>query len=131
MDQGDVEIHHSPADAPFPEDRMWSDVLTKPKNGRAFLEEWSVLMDFPLHYEDDAVLDNVEISGGSVKPDVYVWTNMRGSGSFLNQKARTMKSWARLQPPSPQECVGGIENRRILVDNEVVTNLMTILDKNP
>ena len=83
MEQGDVEIHHRPADAPFPEDRMWADVLTKPKKGWALLEERSVLMNYPLHYKDDAVLDNVEISGGSVKTDVYLWTKTGVSGSFL------------------------------------------------
>ena len=72
MDQGDVEIHHSPADAPFPEERMWADVLTKTINSRELLEERSVLMNYPIHYKDNAVLDNMEISGGSVKPDVYV-----------------------------------------------------------
>ena len=28
--QGNIDIVHSPADAPFPEDQMWADVLTKP-----------------------------------------------------------------------------------------------------
>ena len=111
MDQGDVEIHHSPADAPFPEDRMWSDVLTKPKNGRAFLEERSVLMNCPLHYKYDAVLDDVEISGGSENPDVYLWTKTGGSGNFLKQKTQTLKSRALMQTPSPQECVGVIPNQ--------------------
>ena len=111
MDQGDVEIHPSPDDAPFPEDRMWADILTKPKNGRAFLEERLVLMNCPLHYKDDVVLDNVEISGGSANPDVYVWTKTGGSGSFLKQKAQKMKSRARLQPPSPQECARGVHNK--------------------
>ena len=48
-------------------------------------------MNFPLHYEDNAVLYDMEIPGGSVKPDVYVWTKTGSSGSFLKQKARTMK----------------------------------------
>ena len=87
---------------------MSANVLTKPKNGREFLKERSVLMNFPLHYEDDAILDDMEISGGSEKPDVYVWKKTGGSGRLLKQKAQRMKSQARLQTASPQKCVGGI-----------------------
>ena len=105
MDQGDVEIQHSPTDVPFPEDIMWADVLTKSKNGRAFLEERSILMNCPLHYKDNAILDDVEISGGSAKPDVYLWTKTGGSGSFLKQKTQTLKSRSLMQTPSTQECV--------------------------
>ena len=105
VDQGDVEIQHSPTDVPFPEDIMWADVLTKSKNGRAFLEERSILMNCPLHYKDNAILDDVEISGGSAKPDVYLWTKTGGSGSFLKQNTQTLKSRSLMQTPSPQECV--------------------------
>ena len=122
-DHGDVEIHHSPADALFPEDRMWADVLTKPKNGRAFLEEQSVLMNCPLQYKDDAILDDVEISGGSAKPDVYVWTKTGGSGSFPKQKARTLKSRAQFQPPSPQECVDNMASCHVWVPYGGVTRV--------
>ena len=92
MDQGDVEIHHIPAEAPFLEDRMWDDVLTKPKKGRSFLKVRLVPMNCHLNYKDDAILDDVEISGGSEKPDVYVWTKKGGSGSFLKQKTQKLKS---------------------------------------
>ena len=53
---------------------MWDDVLTKPKKGRSFLKVRLVPMNCHLNYKDDAILDDVEISGGSAKPDVYVWT---------------------------------------------------------
>ena len=55
--QGNIDIVYSPADAPFPEDRMWADVLTKPKSGRLFWEDRSVLMNCPVNYVDNGEFD--------------------------------------------------------------------------
>ena len=65
-------------------------------------------MNCPLHYEDNTVIDDVEISGDSEKPDVYVWTKTGGYGRSLKKKAQTMNLQAQVQPPSTQECVRGI-----------------------
>ena len=45
VDQGDIEIGHSPAAAPFPADQIWADVLTKPKSDGLFLEDRSALIN--------------------------------------------------------------------------------------
>ena len=52
-----ILILFSPADAPFPEDRMWADVLTKSKSGRLFLEDRSVLVNCPVNYVDNGEFD--------------------------------------------------------------------------
>ena len=36
VDQGDIDDVHSPAAAPFPDDYMWNNMLTKLKSGRPF-----------------------------------------------------------------------------------------------
>jgi hypothetical protein len=47
VESGDLEIQHMPTD------RMWSDVLTKPKQGRGFREMRATLMNVPVEYDDE------------------------------------------------------------------------------
>ena len=47
VDQGEVSIEHQPSD------RMWSDVLTKPKQGKGFRTDRSMLMNIPEVYNDE------------------------------------------------------------------------------
>ena len=68
---GDIEIEYCPANAPFPNDRMWADVLTKPKNGTPFLEDRSMLMGCPLHYVDPGGHDDVDMVDGAPKPPLF------------------------------------------------------------
>jgi hypothetical protein len=48
VENGDLEIQHMPTD------EMWSDVLTKPKQGRGFREMRAKLMNVPVEYDDKA-----------------------------------------------------------------------------
>ena len=36
-----------------PTDQMWSDILTKPKQGKGFRVDWSHLMNVPEDYDDE------------------------------------------------------------------------------
>jgi hypothetical protein len=74
--QGNIDIVHSPAVAPFPEDRMWADVLTKPKSGRLFWEDRSVLMNCPVHYVDNGEFDE---DSDENKPEAFVFAKIGGS----------------------------------------------------
>jgi hypothetical protein len=47
VDQGEVSIEHQPTDM------MWSDVLTKPKQGKGFRLDRSMLMNVPEVYNDE------------------------------------------------------------------------------
>jgi hypothetical protein len=47
VDQGEVNIQHQPTD------KMWSDVLTKPKQGKGFRLDRSMLMNVPEVYNDE------------------------------------------------------------------------------
>ena len=47
VDSGEVSIKHRPTN------EMWSDVLTKPKQGHAFKMDRAMLMNCPLEYDDD------------------------------------------------------------------------------
>jgi hypothetical protein len=47
VDQGEVSIQHQPTD------KMWSDVLTKPKQGKGFRLDRSMLMNVPEVYDDE------------------------------------------------------------------------------
>ena len=48
--QSNIKLEHCPANALFPEDRMWANVLTKPKSGRPYLEDCKVQAeDFKIH----------------------------------------------------------------------------------
>ena len=64
MDQGYVDIQYCLEVSPFPKSRMWSDVLTKPKYGRAFLEDSLMLMNYPLEYVDDEEHKDIEKMSG-------------------------------------------------------------------
>ena len=76
VDQGNIDIVHSPADAPFPEDRIWANVLTKPKSGRLFLEDRSVLMNCPVNYVDNGEFDK---ASDEHKPEEFTFTTTWGS----------------------------------------------------
>ena len=76
VDQGDIDIVHSPADTPFPENRMWADVLTKPKSDRLFLEDRSVLINCPVNYVDNGEFDKASDEN---KPDQFILTKIKGS----------------------------------------------------
>ena len=76
VDQGDINSVQSPAGAPFPEDRMWTNVLTKSKSGRLFLEEKSVLMNCPVNYVDTGEFDE---ASGENRPDQFILTKIGGS----------------------------------------------------
>jgi hypothetical protein len=47
VDQGEVSIQHQPMD------KMWSDVLTKPKQGKGFRLDRAMLMNVPEVYDDE------------------------------------------------------------------------------
>ena len=47
VDQGEVSIQHQPTD------KMWSDVLTKPKQGKGFRLDRAMLMNVPEVYDDE------------------------------------------------------------------------------
>jgi hypothetical protein len=47
VDNGELEVKHEPTDM------MWSDVLTKPKQGKPFRVFRSKLMDVPEEYDDE------------------------------------------------------------------------------
>ena len=47
IDKGEVEVQHEPSE------RMWSDMLAKPKQGAAFRFDRSHLMNVPEVYDDD------------------------------------------------------------------------------
>ncbi len=51
IDKGEVEVHHEPSE------RMWSEMLTKPKQGMAFRVDRSHLMNVPEDYNDDEERD--------------------------------------------------------------------------
>ena len=51
IDKGEFEVHHEPSE------RMWSDMLTKPKQGMAFRVDRSHLMNVPEDYNDDEERD--------------------------------------------------------------------------
>ena len=70
VDQGDIEIVHSP------EDRMWADVLTKPKSCRLFLEDRSILMNCPAYYMDNGESDKV--SDEKNKPEEFTFVKVGG-----------------------------------------------------
>ena len=57
---------------------MWSDLLTNPKSGRAFIEDKSMLMNSPLVYVDDKYYKDIEKSLGSDKSESYVWVKHEG-----------------------------------------------------
>ena len=76
VDQGDFDIVHSLAHAPFLEDRMWADVLTRPKSGRLFLDDRSVLMNCPANYVDNGEFDK---ESDENKPDQFIPTKIEGS----------------------------------------------------
>ena len=76
VDQGDIDIVHSPADAPFPEDQMWADVLTEPKSGRLFLEDRSVLMNCPVNYVENREFDK---ASDEHKPEEVILTKTGSS----------------------------------------------------
>ena len=46
IEEGEVEIQHCPTE------KMWSDVLNKPKQGAGFRKDRSVLMNVPVDYDD-------------------------------------------------------------------------------
>ena len=76
VDQGEIDIVYSPADAPFPEDGMWANVLTKPKSGRLCWEDISVLVNFPVHYVDHGDFDEASDEN---KPEAFIFTKIGGS----------------------------------------------------
>eukprot|EP00804_Cyclotella_cryptica_P002560 CCRYP_010401-RA/>CCRYP_010401-RA protein AED:0.15 eAED:0.13 QI:0/0/0/0.5/1/1/8/0/1350 len=47
VEQGDLEVQHMPTD------KMWSDILTKPKQGKVFREMRGKLMNVPEEYDDE------------------------------------------------------------------------------
>jgi hypothetical protein len=47
IEQGDLEIQHMPTE------KMWSDILTKPKQGKAFREMRGMLMNVTEDYDDE------------------------------------------------------------------------------
>ena len=49
IDQGEVSIEHQPTNMML----MWSDVLTKPKQGKGFSVDMAMLMNVPEMYNDE------------------------------------------------------------------------------
>eukprot|EP00804_Cyclotella_cryptica_P021177 CCRYP_001489-RB/>CCRYP_001489-RB protein AED:0.45 eAED:0.38 QI:0/-1/0/1/-1/0/1/0/491 len=47
IEQGELEVQHMPTE------KMWSDILTKPKQGKAFREMRGMLMNVPEEYDDE------------------------------------------------------------------------------
>ena len=93
VDQGNINIVHSPADAPFREDRVWVDVLTKPKSGRLSLDDRSVLMNCPVHHVDN---DEFDEASDKNKPEDLIFTKVETPTSKLDEAHFA----------SPQACVG-------------------------
>ena len=73
VDQGDIEIHYCPAVSPFPKYMMWSDVLTKPKSGRALIEDMLMLVNSPLGYIYDKDHEYIHKVSGSEKHKSFIW----------------------------------------------------------
>ena len=44
--EGEVEVRHCPTE------KMWSDILNKPKTGAAFRKDRAMLMNVPVEYDD-------------------------------------------------------------------------------
>ena len=57
VDQGNIDIVHSPSDSSFPEDQIWTDLPTKPKSGRLFYEDRSVHMNCLVNYVNGGEFD--------------------------------------------------------------------------
>jgi hypothetical protein len=49
IDQGEIKIEHKPTT------EMWVDILTKPKQGRPFRIDRSMLMDCPVDWHDETL----------------------------------------------------------------------------
>ena len=47
VEEGEVEVQYCPTD------KMWSDVLNKPKQGLPFRTDRAMLMNIPVNYDDD------------------------------------------------------------------------------
>ena len=104
IDQGLIEVEHCPAEAPFPEERMWADVLTKPKQGTAYREDRAILMNCPVNYVDKDIHEDIEHLEGVLKPEQVRWTKPSKLSKRIPVKAR-------LHKPSLQECVGKLRNQ--------------------
>ncbi len=68
VEAGEVSIEHKPTD------QMWSDVLTKPKQGAAFRKDRAMLMNCDEEYNDDRERQDIPsillpIPEGPVDPD--------------------------------------------------------------
>ncbi len=73
--QGDVELEYCPTE------EIWCDVLTNPKQGKAFRKDRAMLMNCPFAYEDDdSNLENIDEVKGVRKRTGVLWTKSRGSG---------------------------------------------------
>ena len=81
LDQDLITNDHCPTQAPFPDKRMWVDILTKPKQGVAFREDRSVLMNCAVDYTDTEEHDDIDLIEGTLKPETYVWKK-----NWLNSK---------------------------------------------
>ena len=106
--QGDIEIRYCPEVSPLHEDRICSDILTKPKLGRAFLNVRSILVNFHLWYVDDNEHKDIDKVSGSEKPESYVWMKREGILHKPSYSHVTMKSNTHFLQSSLQECVGGV-----------------------
>ena len=108
VDQGDVEIQYFPELALFPVDRMWSDILTKPKSGRAFLEYRSILINFSLK---DKEHEAIYKSSGSEKPESYASVKQGGVLYKPRYSPEEMKYNTHLLQSSSQKHVGLVLKR--------------------
>ena len=84
VDQGEIEVIHQPSE------NMWSDMLTKPKQGAGFRRDRSYLMNVPEDYDDDVerLRSPMEVLG---RPEVF----SEGSRSTMKTMASEITSMPR------------------------------------
>jgi hypothetical protein len=87
VQSGEVSVEHRPTD------RMWSDVLTKPKQGAGFRKDRSMLMNCDLEYDDDKERNDVPPillpePEGPVDPTTI--TSIIAPGSLLGKDCRSV-----------------------------------------
>ena len=96
IEQGDVEVTYCPIKY------MWSDVLTKPKHGKAFCEDRAVLINCMVDYEDIEDWEDIGMISGVSNP------GCAPSSTTVNQRqAKTLRQKILFCDTSPTECVGG------------------------
>ena len=77
QDRGELEVRYEPTGT------MWSDILTKPKQGKAFRVMRGVLMNIPEDYDD-------EVERRNTHPDLLPKFEANPAGSYDKDTLRTV-----------------------------------------